>query len=142
MSVQRTETEDRAEPRRKVLFADDEAEILELLKLTFEDDERYEVLLARDGEQALAMCLAERPELVFLDIHMPKLDGVRVCERLRRDPATKETKVVMLTALPQDSEIDRAMAAGADDYMTKPFSPTQLRRKLLEALGLADAGVS
>ena len=124
---------------RKILFADDERDILELLELTLEDDERYRVLLAHDGEQALALCLKERPEVVFLDIQMPKLDGIGVCERLRQDPELADTKVVMLTGLARESEINRAMAAGADDYMTKPFSPTALHQKLLEALGLAEA---
>ena len=123
----------------KVLLADDEPEILELLSLTLGDDDRYEVLLAADGEQALEVCQEQNPEVVFLDVQMPKLDGITVCERLREDPATADTKVVMLTALAQESQIDRALRAGADDYMTKPFSPTAIHRKLLEALGLEEA---
>lgn len=124
---------------RKVLLADDEDEILELLSLTLEDDERYEVLLATDGEQALEIIQREQPELVFLDVQMPKIDGISVCEAVRKDPRTADTKVVMLTALAQETEIDRALLAGADDYMTKPFSPTAIHRKLLEALGLEEA---
>jgi CheY-like chemotaxis protein len=130
-----------AEPLRKILFADDEQEILDLLRMTLEDDERYHVLLARDGEEALALCRSERPELVFLDLQMPKLNGVTVCEELRKDPATANTKIVILTTLSQDADIDRAMAAGADGYMTNPFSPTALHRQLEEALGLPDIGM-
>ena len=128
-------------PQRKILFADDEPEILELLSITLEDDERYKVLLAKDGEEALAICQAEHPELVFLDVQMPKKHGIDVCIELRQRADTADTKIIVLTALLQDSVIDRAMAAGADDFMTKPFSPTTLHRKLLEALGLEEAGL-
>jgi two-component system, OmpR family, alkaline phosphatase synthesis response regulator PhoP len=123
----------------KVLLADDEKEILDLLAMTLEDDERYQVLLASDGERALELCKAERPELVFLDVQMPKMDGISVCEQIRKDPSISDTKVIMLTALAQEAEIDRALIAGADDYMTKPFSPTALHQKLLEALGIEEA---
>ncbi len=126
----------------KVLLADDEPEILELLSLTLGDDERYQVLLAEDGQRALTLCQEQNPELVFLDVQMPILDGISVCEALRNNPATAGTKVVMLTALAQESQIDRALAAGADDYMTKPFSPTAIHRKLLEALGLEEASAA
>lgn len=126
-------------PERKVLVADDEPEILDLLSLTLEDDERYSVLTARDGEEALRLCRSEKPEIVFLDVQMPRMDGVTVCENIRKDPAIAGMKVVMLTALSQAAEIDRALVAGADDYMTKPFSPTALHRKLLEAMGLEEA---
>ena len=124
---------------RKVLLADDEKEILDLLAMTLEDDERYQVLLASDGARALELCQAELPELVFLDVQMPKMDGISVCQAIRNDPSIADTKVIMLTALAQESEIDRALIAGADDYMTKPFSPTALHQKLLEALGFEDA---
>ena len=123
----------------KVLLADDESDILELLSLTLGDDDRYEVLLADNGERALRLCQEYHPELVFLDVHMPILDGIGVCQALRNDPATAGTKVVMLTGNSHESQIDRALEAGADDYMTKPFSPTALHRKLLEALGLEEA---
>ena len=96
-------------------------------------------MLASDGEQALTLIRAEHPELVFLDVQMPKRDGISVCEEIRKDPGLSDTKIVMLTALAQESEIDRALIAGADDYMTKPFSPTALHQKLLEALGIEEA---
>ena len=131
-----------SEVRRKVLFADDEAEILELLEMTLEDDERYRVLLASNGEEALALCRAGHPELAFLDIRMPKLDGIDVCREIRNDPAMSDMAVVMLTGNAQEIEIDRAMEAGADDYMTKPFSPTALHQKMLAALGLPDLDIS
>ena len=126
----------------KVLLADDEPEILELLALTLGEDERYQVLLAEDGGRALTLCQEQNPELVFLDVQMRILDGISVCEAIRSDPATSSTKVVMLTALAQESQIDRALEAGADDYMTKPFSPTAIHRKLLEALGLEEASAA
>ena len=126
-------------PSHKIVIADDEKKILELLAMTLEDDERYQVLLASDGERALELCRTERPDLVFLDVQMPKMEGISVCSAIRADPVIYDTKVIMLTALAQESETDRALIAGADDYMTKPFSPTALHQKLLEALGLEEA---
>jgi CheY-like chemotaxis protein len=107
--------------------------------MTLEDHERYKVLTASDGQEALAICQREHPELVFLDMQMPKLDGIDVCLHIRSQPDIADTTVVMLTALARDADIERTMEAGADDYMTKPFSPTDLHKKLVASLGLPDA---
>lgn len=119
------------------MLADDQEAILQLVAATLEDDPRYEVLLARDGEEALEMARQGVPELLFLDIKMPKLDGYQVCERLKTDPETSHIHVVMLTALSQEVDRERAQQVGADDYFSKPFSPTALLEKLDEVLGAA-----
>ena len=82
--------------------------MLTLLEMTLIDDERYEILLARDGKEALAICEQEAPTLAFLDVQMPKISGVDVCRRLREQPKTSAMTVIMLTALAQDTDIDLA----------------------------------
>ena len=119
-----------------VLLADDEENILQLLSATLGSDDRYSLVLARDGEEALRCAQQERPDLAFLDVMMPKMDGFEVCRRLRSSDATAHVKVVLLTALAQDSDRQRADEVGADYYFTKPFSPGALQQKTDELLGL------
>ena len=116
----------------KILIVDDEAAVVKLLLTTLGDDDRYRLLVARDGEEALQIARQEKPDLVFLDILMPKMDGFRVCRALKANPATADMKVVMLTALAQDSDREEAIRAGADGYLAKPFSPTDLLEKVEE----------
>ena len=118
----------------KILLADDEEDVLELLTATLENDERYVLLLARDGEEALEIARAEKPDLFFLDILMPKMNGYEVCQALKKDPSTKQIKVIILTALAQQVDWERAMDAGADGYLTKPFSPTALLKRVDDLL--------
>jgi two-component system phosphate regulon response regulator PhoB len=108
-----------------ILVADDEPAIVELVRFTLEDDE-VRVLAAGDGDAALELARAARPELVLLDVQMPRLDGIEVCRRLRRAPECAQTRVVMLTAAGQAADRARGFAAGADEYLTKPFSPLAL----------------
>lgn len=121
---------------KKVLLADDEERILGLVQATLGADTRYEVILATDGEEALRACREERPDLVFLDLLMPKMDGYTVCRELKASPETSGIRVVMLTAMAQEADRRTAMRVGADDYMTKPFSPSALLSKVEEMLGL------
>lgn len=118
----------------KVLLADDEEGILVLVEATLRNEKRYSILLARDGEETLRIARQEKPDLIFLDIMMPKMSGYEVCQALKGDPATAHTMIVMLTALAQDSERQAALEAGADDYLTKPFSPTALLQKVEQFL--------
>ena len=120
---------------KKVLLADDEEDILMLVSATLGGDERYELLLARDGEEALTRARDESPDLIFLDVMMPKMDGFEVCRTLKADAATKEIKIVMLTAMAQEADRTKADDAGADFYFSKPFSPTSLLDKVEELLG-------
>lgn len=121
---------------KQVLLADDDKSVRDLLRETLGDDERYDVLEAADGEQALEIARRRRPNLIFLDVLMPKKNGFEVCRELKRDPATAGIKVVMLTALGQDDARDEGLGAGADDYFTKPFSPLALISKVEQILGL------
>ena len=108
-----------------ILIVDDEPNIVELVRMTLEDD-RVRVMEAGDGHRALALAHAAPPDLVFLDVNLPDISGAEVCRRLRGDGRFTETKVVMLTAAAQDSDVALGLAAGADHYLTKPFSPVRL----------------
>ena len=112
-------------PVPTVLIVDDEPAILELVRFTLEDDQ-IRVLEASDGRAALDIARAERPALILLDVRMPYLDGVEVCRRLRADAALRSTRIVMLTAADQEADRARGLAAGADEYLSKPFSPLAL----------------
>ena len=120
----------------KVLIADDEPNIVISLEYLMKR-EGHAVLVARDGEQALAMIRAERPALVLLDVMMPKKTGVEVCQALRADEATAGIKVLMLTAKGRDTDVDKGLGVGADAYMTKPFSTQDLAAKVAQMLGAA-----
>jgi len=108
-----------------ILIADDEPHVAELVRLTLED-ERINVVEALDGETALLQAEARLPELIFLDVQLPDISGFEVCARLRKDPRFVGTKVVMLTASAQEADVARGLAAGANHYLTKPFSPVRL----------------
>ncbi len=121
----------------KVLLADDEEPALELLGATLENIGGIDLLLARDGEEALGIARRERPDVLILDVLMPKMNGYELCLELKRDPATAHVKVVMLTGL--DQEFDRRKAlheARADAYVAKPFSPRELLEKVEKFLAL------
>src|SRR3989442_15042583 len=115
-----------------VLIADDEPNVVELVRVTLED-ERVRVVEAFDGAAALTMAEAFRPDLVLLDVEMPKINGLEVCRRLRSDPRCAGTTIVLLTAAAQRDDVTRGLEAGADHYLTKPFSPVRLLA-LLERL--------
>ena len=116
---------------RKLLIADDEPGIRSLVRMTLETDE-YEITEAGDGEEAVELAREFQPDVILLDVMMPKLTGFEVCKALKEDPATTEIVIVMLTAKAQDGDRSEGEAAGANDYFTKPFSPVALLRKLDE----------
>jgi two-component system phosphate regulon response regulator PhoB len=118
----------------KVLIADDQANMRQLVRLTLETG-RFEIFEAPDGEAALEVARREQPDLVFLDWTMPGLAGVDVCRALRDDPRHDEMRIVMLTARSQQDDRESARQMGADDYITKPFSPIQLLEKVRDVLG-------
>lgn len=119
-----------------VLIADDEPNILVSLEYLMRR-EGFEVLLARDGQEALDELQRARPQLVLLDVMMPRRNGFEVCQALRADEALKHTRVLMLTAKGRDTDVAKGLALGADAYMTKPFSTRELVQKVRELL--ADA---
>jgi two-component system response regulator MtrA len=120
--------------RPLVLVAEDDEDILEMVVFDLED-EGYEVLTARDGDAAVALALERRPDLVLLDVAMPGLDGYEVTRRLRAEESTCGTPVVLLTARAQVRDVILGFEAGANDYVTKPFRPDELRTRLQAALG-------
>ncbi len=119
---------------KKVLLADDEEDILMLVSATLGGDDRYSLILARDGEQALQKAREDLPDLIFLDVMMPKMDGFEVCRQIKSNSETSGVKVVMLTAMAQELDRQKAEDAGADFYFSKPFSPTALLAKVDELL--------
>lgn len=119
---------------KKVLVCDDEPYIVESVSYVVRKA-GFSVLVAEDGEAAVQVARKEKPDLVFLDIMMPRLSGHEVCRRIREDPETRHAYVVMLTARGQEEDERRAMEAGADEFMTKPFSPRKMKAKLFQVLG-------
>ncbi|MGE5152493.1 MAG: response regulator transcription factor [Bdellovibrio bacteriovorus] len=112
----------------RVLIVDDEPNIVISLEFLFKR-EGFEVSVARDGEEALAAIRDQRPDLVVLDVMMPKLDGFAVLEAVRSDPGLASTRVVMLTAKGREAEQKKGLALGADAYLSKPFSTHELVAK-------------
>ena len=108
-----------------ILVVDDNDANVELL-LAYLDELGSRTLTARDGEEALALFEAESPDLVLLDIMMPRMSGFQVCERIRAQEGETRTPVVMITALNQVADVERAVDAGADDFLTKPVDRTEL----------------
>ena len=117
----------------RVLIADDEPNIVVSLSFLLKR-EGYEVLVASDGTQALATIRSEGPALVLLDAAMPGLSGFEVCEAVRADPALAGTRILMLTAKGRDTDMARGLGAGADAYVTKPFSTRDLVVQIRELL--------
>jgi DNA-binding response OmpR family regulator len=120
-----------------VLIVDDEQHIRLLIEQTLEEleDEGVQLLTASDGEEALEVVGVHHPELVFLDVMMPKKNGFEVCEAIKGDLGMTSTKVVLLTAKGQAVDRERGMAVGADRYLTKPFDPDELLATARELLG-------
>jgi two-component system chemotaxis response regulator CheY len=118
---------------RSVLIVDDDPFIRKLIATTLEDIAGFELHEAGDGVEALSVAAAAAPEIVFLDIDMPNLDGISACARLREQPAGRGATIVMLTAAGPEAEAP-ARAAGADLFLTKPFSPLDLLR-LVDEIG-------
>jgi two-component system, OmpR family, alkaline phosphatase synthesis response regulator PhoP len=118
-----------------VLAVDDEVHIRRLVEVNLQRA-GYRVSTAVDGQEALEKIRVDRPDMVVLDVMMPRVDGFETLRRLKADPATAEIPVIMLTAKAQDADIFRGWSSGADCYLTKPFNPMQLLtfvRRILEA---------
>ena len=121
-----------------VLIVDDEQHIRLLIEQTLAEleDEGVQLLTAADGEEALEFVGIHRPELVFLDVMMPKKNGFEVCDAIKHERGLASTKVVLLTAKGQAVDREAGMAAGADRYVTKPFDPDELLAMARQLLGL------
>jgi len=119
---------------QKILVADDEPNIVISLEYLLKR-EGYVVVIARDGQEALDSITRERPDLVLLDVMMPKKTGFEVCQAVRASDDLQATKILMLTAKGRDTDLAKGLAMGADAYITKPFSTRELVQKVAEMLG-------
>jgi CheY-like chemotaxis protein len=119
---------------RTILIVDDDPMIRKLIATTLEDISGYRLQEAGDGVEAIERAVTSRPEIVFLDVDMPRLNGIETCRRLRSDPATAGATIVMLTGDSGPQAERGALAAGADLFLTKPFSPLHLLR-LVDRIG-------
>lgn len=111
--------------QKKILAVDDERHIVRLIQVNLERA-GYQVVTAFDGPEALKKVESERPDLVVLDVMMPRMDGFEVLKRLQANPDTREIPVIMLTAKAQDADVFRGWASGVSAYLTKPFNPLEL----------------
>ena len=125
----------------KILIVDDEVHIRMLLEQTLEEleeDHGVTILSAQNGEEGLALIRSEKPDVVFLDIMMPKLNGYEVCQHVKEDPAITDIGIVLLTAKGQEVDRRQGLDLGAARYMTTPFDPDEVLRVARELLGIAD----
>ncbi len=118
----------------KILIADDEPYIIRSLSYILQR-EGIPFDVAKDGEEALQKARQHRPRVLFLDIMMPKKSGLDVCAQIKQDPLLRSIHVIMLTAKGQEDDKQKSRSAGADEYMTKPFSPRQVLARVIELLG-------
>ena len=119
--------------QRKILIADDNENIREALTYLLED-EGYSLSMAKDGAETLTKVREVQPHILFLDIMMPEINGYDVCRIIKNDPELKRIYVIMLTAKGQVAEQERGRAAGADEYIVKPFSPMEILAKIKDIL--------
>ena len=136
------ERERRQMAKAKVLIVDDDPSARRLMRdsLSFFGDE-YELLEADDGESGLHLLRAARPELVLLDITMPRLGGIPFCSEIKRNPATARTEIIIVSARTESDFIAASLQAGASDYVTKPFQPKELVRRVRRVLEKVEAAV-
>ena len=119
---------------KKVLIVEDEVTILELLSTILSDCKQYIILRATDGKEAISIARKEKPDLILLDLLLPRMNGYQVCESLRSDPETACTKVIMITGMTQRSDRLMGEKVGVDAYITKPFNSGSLVEKVKELL--------
>ncbi|HAC44599.1 MAG TPA: hypothetical protein DCF65_00890 [Chloroflexi bacterium] len=131
----RTRTPPGLQVLRTVVIADDESSMRLLVHATIESDD-YRVVEAADGAEAWAMVQQHKPALVLLDVQMPERSGLEVLRLIKADPGLAATRVILLTAKAQETDIESGLIAGADFYLTKPFSPLDLLTRVEEALQL------
>ena len=125
-----------AAARPLVLVADDDEDILQLVVLRL-GRSGYDVVSATDGESAVELALARRPDLVVIDVAMPRMDGLEITRILRARDETASIPILLLTARTRDIDVELGLAAGADDYVTKPFSPELLAQRVAALLQIA-----
>ena len=119
---------------KTILLVDDSASML-ILEREILGAEPYDLVVARNGRKALDQADAERPDLILLDVVMPKLDGFETCKRLRQDPATREIPIIMVTTRGEGENVEKGYEAGCNDYVTKPIDKAELLAKVSDLLG-------
>ncbi len=119
--------------KKKILIVDDEKQIARMLKIRLESM-GYETDIANDGVEGLEKAQQYKPDLIILDVMMPKMDGFEVCRKLKEDPVLKSTPVIMLSVKAEEKANDLGAIAGADDYVAKPFEPEILMGKIKKLL--------
>ena len=119
--------------QKTLLLVEDDPDLLEILRLTFEM-EGYRLVLARDGDEALKMAHRHGPDLIVLDVMLPKLDGIEVCRQLRAESAFRRVPILMLTAKGEESDVVLGLGIGADDYLVKPARPRELTARVKNLL--------
>lgn len=122
---------------KRILIADDEANIVISLEFLMKR-EGFDVEVAVDGEAALKAVAENVPDLILLDVMLPKKDGFEVCQQIRTNPVWQSVKIIMLTAKGRDTQIAKGLALGADTYMTKPFSTKDLMTQIKQLLGVSE----
>ena len=122
-----------ADPKPHVLIVEDEAALVTMLRYNLES-QGYRVSEAVDGEEAILLVIEEPPDLILLDWMLPSLSGIEVCRRIRRNESARDVPIIMLTARGEDSDRVRGLDSGADDYITKPFSPRELMARVRAVL--------
>ena len=122
--------------KKRILVVDDEEDILNVLRFRLEAN-NYEVLVASDGQEGLNKARSEKPDLMILDLMLPKIDGYKVCRMLKFDEAYKAIPIIIFTARAQKQDEELGMEMGADAYISKPFEPEILLGKIKELLGKA-----
>ena len=120
--------------RKKILLVDDSATIL-MMERTILMKGPYEIVTASDGEQGVAKALAEKPDLILMDVIMPRMNGFEACRRIREEDATKSTPIIMVTTRGEEANVEAAFQAGCSDYVTKPINALELMTKLKSLLG-------
>ncbi len=123
----------------RILVAEDEKDIRELIAFTLRFA-GFDVLMATNGAEAVEVAKAEKPDLVILDVRMPKMSGYEACRQLKENPQTASLPVVFLSAKGQDSEIQQGLASGAEEYILKPFAPDELIQQVRDILNRSGRG--
>lgn len=113
---------------KKILVVDDEYTVRELLEISLEDD--YEIIKAEDGEEAIEKTKSKSPDLIILDVMMPKMDGFEVCRKLKFDKNTSNIPIIVLTAKHDPQDLKTAISCDVDEYITKPFEPDILKQRV------------
>lgn len=120
--------------KKRLLIVDDEADLAEMIKFRMENN-GYEVLLAHDGQAAFEMARKENPDLIILDLMLPRMDGYKVCGLLKKDSRYSHIPIIIFSAKGQDDDMKLGQELGADAYITKPFEPQVLLGKINELIG-------